>query len=98
MPAQNLDPIGAVAAQVVAENPELRGRLTKLVNALIADAEHTVKYGTTTERAALMKTIVPSLLRSMQSAESDALDEDRRRAYERMMAMSRGEIPPEDGS
>lgn len=88
---KNLNPLATVAAELVASDPDLRAELQGLVKALIRDAKHTVKYGTATERQALMKAIVPNLLRSMQSADAEAADEERRAAYDRMLAGLRGD-------
>jgi hypothetical protein len=87
---RKLDPIADVAAAVVANDPAVRERMQRLVNALLSDAEHTLKFGTATERASLMKMVVPALLRSMQSAGADAAEQSRREAMERIYAQMRG--------
>lgn len=84
------NPIADVAAHVVAGDPELRRRVGKLVKRLIAEAEHTLDFGTPTDRAALMKAVVPTMLRSIQSAEGDAGDAARAAAYARIMEQMRG--------
>lgn len=90
------NPIAEVAATVVASDPELRNRVGRLVKRLVAEAEHTLDFGTPTDRAALMKAIVPTMLRSIQSAEGDAGNVARAAAYERMMAALRGEAEDDD--
>jgi hypothetical protein len=89
MPNQKADPIGEVAAAIVADDPQIRARMQKLVNALIDDAFHILKYGTPIERAGLMKQVVPALLRSMRGADANASERQELDAYERMMAMMR---------
>lgn len=90
-----LDPFGDTAAAVLANNPHLRQRLTKLIEAMIRDAEYTIKHGTPQQRFTLMSKVIPQLMRSMTSA--DASDEERQEvsAFKRMMAEVRGEDVPE---
>lgn len=95
--SSNLDPIADVAAAVVADDPALRQRVQGLVSALLADAEHTVQWGSPADRAALMKSIVPNLLRSMQTAGADAHEQAMREAYERIQQTMRGESSGGDG-
>lgn len=98
MPNKRADPIGDVAAQIVADDPRIRERMTKIVDALLDDAETTIKLGSPTERAALMKQVIPALLRSMQGADANASEAAEAQAYERMMQTLRGETPvPADG-
>ena len=91
MPGKPSDPIAAVAARVVADDPALRARMQRLVNAMLDDAEYTMRFGSPNERAALMRSVVPALLRSMQGADADATAAAQQAAYERMMRQMRGE-------
>lgn len=91
MPNKRADPIGDVAAQIVADDPQIRARMQQIVNALLDDAEHTIRWGTESERASLMKQVLPALLRSMQGADANASEAAEKEAYERMMATMRGE-------
>lgn len=93
MPNKRADPIADVAAHVVADDPQIRQRMKRLVNAMLDDAEHTVQFGSMTDRTALMKQVVPALLRSMQGADANASESADKAAYERMMAKLRGESP-----
>ena len=92
MPNQRLDPLRDVAAHVVADDPEIRARMKKMVNALLATAEHTIKWGTFNEKMILMKQIVPGLLRSMEGADVNASEAAERERYDRIQAYARGEI------
>lgn len=91
MPNKKADPIGDVAAQILAGDSEIKERMRKLVNALIDDAFYIIKFGTPQERAALTRAVVPAFLRSMRGADANAEEAERRAAYERMMAVMRGE-------
>lgn len=84
------NPIADVAAHVVAADPDLRNRVGKLVKRLIIEAEHTLDFGTPTDRAALMKAVVPTMLRSIQNADADAGDAAKAAAYDRILAEMRG--------
>lgn len=97
MGGRRLDPIGDVMTRVVADDEDLRKRARRLVLALLKDAEHTVQFGTAAERANLTKSIVPALLRSMQGADADAKEGQKRVAFERMLASMRGELPATGG-
>ena len=91
MAKATVNPIAEVAATIVAGDPELRRRVGRLVKRLIVEAEHTLDYGTPTDRAALMKAIVPTMLRSIQNADADAGDVAMADAYSRMLSAMRGE-------
>lgn len=83
--AAKIDPIGSVAASVVAGDEGLRRRVHRLVDALLKDAEHTIKYGSAADRARLMRMVVPALLKSLQSADVGASEEAKGAAYQRML-------------
>lgn len=89
MPNKQLDPIASVAASIVADDPQIRRRMQRLVNALLTDAEHTIQWGSHTEKASLMRSVMPALLRSMQGADADASSAAQKAAYERVMASLR---------
>lgn len=89
----NSNPIAEVAAQVVASDAELRKRVGVLVKRLVREAEYTLDFGTPTDRAALMKAIVPTMLRSIQHADADANDNAKAEAYARIMDQMRGATP-----
>lgn len=91
MANQKADPLGEVAAAVLADNPDLRNRVTKLVERLLSHAEKTMRFGSEGEKNALMKQVVPGLLRSLKSADVNAGEAEQAAAYERMQRYSRGE-------
>lgn len=93
----NLDPLANVAAAIVADNPELRDRMQRIINALLLDMEHTIKWGTHSEKAALTRAVMPALLRAMQNSGADASSTAQQDAYNRMLDVmrgGRGESPP----
>lgn len=92
MPNKRADPLADVAAQVVADDPQIRRRMKRIVNALLDYAEYVIKWGTPGEKALLMKQVVPGLLRSMQGADVNASEAEETKRYERIKAFSRGEI------
>jgi len=95
MPNKRADPIGDVAAQIVANDPQIKARMQKIVNALLDDAEHVIRMGTPQARQNLFRSVVPALMRSMQSADANASEADEKKAWERMKAQMRGENPPD---
>lgn len=79
-----------IAAQIIADNPEIRSRVEGMFNSLLDIAEHTIKFGTPSDRVALMKTMVPSMMRSMQAASQTGAERERQAAYERLKESMRG--------
>lgn len=92
MPNQRLDPLRDVAAHVVADDPKIRARMKRMVNALMNEAERIIRWGTPQEKMMLMKQIIPGLLRSMEGADVNASEAAERERYERIQAYARGEI------
>lgn len=82
--------LDTIAASVLDSDEEIRARVKRLVNALLKDAEHTIKFGSPAERAQLMKLIVPPLLKSLQSADVNAGEAAQSAAYERILQAMRG--------
>lgn len=91
MPNQKADPLGQVAAEVLADNPQLRNRVTRLVERLLIHAEKTMRFGSEAEKNALMKQVVPGLLRSLKSADVNADEATQAEAYDRIRAYARGD-------
>lgn len=91
MPNQKADPIRDVAAAIVANDPQIRQRMKKIVNSLLDDAERTIAIGDPRDKAQLMKQVMPALLRSMQGADANASEAAEKVAYDRMLAALRGE-------
>lgn len=84
-----------VAASVMESDEALRKRVKRLVNALLADAEYTIKYGSPQERNALMRMVIPPLLKSLQGADVNAGEAAQAEAYSRMLENLRGTASPE---
>ncbi len=95
MATKTTDPIGTVAAEIVAGDPELRRRLKGILNAVIDDMEYTLKFGTPVDRSALSRALGPALLRGLQAGGASAGESERAAAYQRMMAQLRGEETPD---
>lgn len=87
----NGNPLAEVAASIVAGDPELRKRVQRLVKRLVAEAEHTLEWGSAADKSALMKAVVPTMLRSIQNADADASDQAMADAYQRMLSSMRGD-------
>ena len=92
MPNKRADPLADVAAQVVADDPQIRRRMKRLVNALLSEAERIIQYGSPSEKALLMKQVVPGLMRSMTGADVNASEAEDAERYERIKMYARGEI------
>ncbi len=91
MAGRSNNPLAEVAAEVVASDPAMRRSVQRLVKRLIREAEHTLEWGSPADRAALMKAVVPTMLRSIQSADADAGEQAREEAYRRLLAEMRGD-------
>ena len=89
------DGLADLAGAAVAADPELQARLRNLTHALIDDAFHTLRFGSPSDRAVLMKSIVPAMLKSMQGTQAAEADRQARAAYERLLAEVRGDTPGE---
>jgi hypothetical protein len=88
------NPMREVMAQVISDNPQLRERLTRIIDLMLDDMERTVRYGDPKDRMLLARQIIPGLLRSMQDKQSGAASEQLRAEFERVMAAVRGEYRP----
>lgn len=91
MPNRRADPIGEVAARVVADNPDIKAEMQSLIRAMIVDAKHVMRNGTPSERQRLFNSVVPALLRSMQGADANASEAAEKQAYERILAQMKGQ-------
>lgn len=86
-----LDPISAAAAQVIASDVELRNEFRDLIKALLADAWRIVELGKPADRIALMKTVIPQMMRSMTGADANAGEAAIKATFEKLMREMRGE-------
>jgi hypothetical protein len=86
--------VQSALAEVVQTDPQLKKRIRRILNALIADIEHQLTYGSPSERAMLARSVVPAMMRSLATNESS--DKETKDALAEMFAMLRGEDPSED--
>lgn len=86
--------IQGALAEVVQTDPQLKKRIRRILNALIADIEHQLKYGSPSERAMLARSVVPAMMRSLATNESS--DKETKDALAEMFAMLRGEEPTDN--
>ena len=78
-----------LVAGVVAENPELRARVQKIVELSLGSVEQLLKFGSSSDRIAIAKTIVPHMMRSMSTAETNEAEIRKVEAFERVMKQVR---------
>lgn len=76
--------MAALAENVVAANPALAKRMERLLDQMIASAEHVMKWGTEDQRAGLMKMMVPHMLRGMNNAAARNGNAEEEAEWERM--------------
>lgn len=91
MPAKKPEnPLGELAATVVAENPALKERLLRIYNKALDDVEFVFKYGDARDRAIYSRQLVPAMMKGMIEAEAGAADAAMREAFDRMKKMMGG--------
>lgn len=86
----NDDALNALFAQTVADNPELRDRLTGIVNRLLDNVEYMLEVGDQKERLAYARMIVPGMLKGMHESRVDSASVAQREAMQRVMNAVRG--------
>lgn len=96
MPNKRADPLADVMADVIASDDNIRKRMQKIVNALLDDMERTIRIGDRKDIATYTRMTMAAFLRSMQGADANADEAKEKAAYNRILAMARGEVPPED--
>lgn len=84
--------LNELAAAVVASDPELRNELRTMVKELIGIMRYQIRHGDDSTKVALAKSMVPQLLKSMQNVDRDEQEQDKRAAYERILAGVRGDL------
>src|SRR5262245_61697823 len=85
------EPLREMAALAIAENPELKQRLTRIVDLLLIDVERTLRIGDAKAKAVYVRQIVPTLIRSMAEADAVGVNDAQRAVFERVMAAVRGD-------
>lgn len=94
MPIQSgLDQVGAEA---VLSNPRLRARAERIMDALFADVEYVMEFGSDAQRLSLQKSVIPSILKQVQTAQQNAELEQLRKDHEeiRQWMSGLGVAPP----
>lgn len=76
--------LGALAAVAIGASPELQKRVASMMEKVVRQVEFTLTYGTSQDRTALMKAIVPAMFKSMAAIEDDAAEAGKRDAYARL--------------
>lgn len=92
MPRQT-DPLDLATAAAVSESDELRNRARSIASQALDRAEYTLRVGTATEQAALMKHVIPTIMKSIEDENHDAKQAAQYAAYQRMRAWARGDKP-----
>lgn len=83
--------VAALAAQAVAADPKLQNRVKRMVEKMVDNVAWTMAFGTSQDKAALMKAVVPAMVRSMTSVESDQQEKRAQEAYDRIREAVGGE-------
>lgn len=88
--------LDAVAVEVVLADPHRRARAERIIDRLFGDVEYLLEFGSSSDRMSLQKSVMPAILRSVQSAaQNQALDqlrEDHEKLRQALMGM--GTPPP----
>jgi hypothetical protein len=85
--------LGEVAALVLADNPALRAETERVITRILKHVDYLFEHGSSADRNAFTRQVVPVMLRGMQTVEATAADEEMRRAWDEMKSMLRGEAP-----
>src|SRR5262245_16358677 len=75
-------PLREMAALAIADNPDLKQQLTRIVGMMLADVERTFLIGDPKAKAVYVRQIVPTLIRSLSEADAAAVDSAERQAFE----------------
>lgn len=85
------NPLGEVAKLAVAGDTELQRELRLLIKGAVRFAAHTMKHGSDSEKASLMKTLTPHMFEALRQTDTNERTARERAAYESIRAYSRGE-------
>lgn len=85
--------LGEMAALAIADNPDLKQQLTRIVSMMLTDVERTFLIGDPKAKAVYVRQVVPTLIRSMAEADVASGDLELRASFERVMAAVRGDEP-----
>lgn len=76
--------LAAITAGAVANDPELQARVKRMVNKIVTQVEFTLQFGTSADKNALMKAVVPAMMKSLGSVEDDQGERSKADAYGRL--------------
>lgn len=82
-------------AEIAQTDPEIKKRIRGILSALLNDIEFQLKYGSPSERAALARSVIPSMMKSLAGGETG--DKETQDAVNSIMAMLRGDSEAADG-
>lgn len=91
---QRTQQINAMAQALVASDPVLRTQLAAVVQGSIYHMRFILKHGSPADKMIILKNIMPHLLNGAQGVDQAEAKKQEAAAYERMLAMMRGEEPP----
>lgn len=77
--------LASLTAAAVASDPELQTRVKRMVNRIVSQVEFTLNYGTSGDKNALMKAVVPAMMKSLGAVEDDQGERAKQAAYDRLM-------------
>ena len=72
---------------------DVRERTAGLFMNLLDEAEHILKAGTTANKISLMKSVIPALMRELQSQNEVAAATAQKEALERLFEETRSQLP-----
>jgi two-component SAPR family response regulator len=72
---------------------DVRERTANLFMNLLNEAEHILKAGTTANKISLMKSVIPALMRELQSQNEVAAATAQKEALEHLFAQTRTQLP-----
>ena len=84
--------IPAELLDAVLDDPRRRARIEAIIDRAIDDAEYIMEWGTETQRVALMKSMVPNLLRSLRRQQDAETDKKSSEAYQELRHAFRAHI------
>lgn len=71
---------------------DVHARTAALFHQLLDEAEHILRAGTTANKIALMKSVIPALMRELQSQNEAAAASDQKAALDKLFSDARSQI------
>lgn len=81
-----------LAAALLKDDPEIRKELKGLFRDIIKHQRLIMLTGSPQERSSLVKAILPQMLQAMGTAAAEEEQQQEQAAYERILALCRGEV------